>query len=64
MFLKISQSSQENTGVRASFSDKATNFKLFYLKKMLRHRCFAVNFAKWVTSLGKCLFWLSREICC
>ena len=46
MFLKISQSSQENTGFRASFSDKATNLKLFYLKKNAPTQVFCCEFCK------------------
>ena len=39
MFLKISQNSLENTCVRVSF---------FVIKKRLWHRCFPVNFAKFL----------------
>ena len=39
VFLKISQNSQENTGVRVSF---------LILKKRLWYRCFPVNFAKFL----------------
>ena len=45
--LKISQNSRENTCVRVSFLFyKAYNFIL--LKKRLWHRCFPVNFAKFL----------------
>ena len=40
MFLEISQNSQENTCARVSF-----------LKRRLRHRCFSVNFEKFLGTL-------------
>ena len=43
MFLEISQNSQENTCARAFFNNVAT-----LLKKRLWHRCFPVNFAKFL----------------
>ena len=46
MFLEISQNSQENTCARVSLSLKVSTF----LKKRLWHRCFPVNFAKFLTT--------------
>ena len=43
VFLEISQNSQENTCARVSFL-----IKLQALKKGLWHRCFTVNFAKFL----------------
>ena len=43
VFLEISQNSQENTCARVSFTRPAT-----LLKKRLWHRCFPVNFAKFL----------------
>ena len=43
VFLEISQNSQENTCVRVSFL-----IKLQALKKRLWHRCFPVNFVKFL----------------
>ena len=45
MFLKISQNSQENTCARASFLIK---LQASGLKKRLWHRCFPVNFVKFL----------------
>ena len=53
MFLKISQSSQENTCARVSFL-------ITLLKKRLWHRCFPVNFVKFLRTpfLTELLRWL------
>ena len=64
VFLKISQNSQENTCARVSFLIKLqASQPATLLKKRLWHRCFPVNFAKflrttffiehlWVTASG------------
>ena len=46
VFLKISDNSQENTRARVSFLIKLQASGL--LKKRLWHRCFPVNFAKFL----------------
>ena len=47
VFLKISQSSQENTYVGVSSLKKAADIRpAILLKKWVRHRCFPVNFVK------------------
>ena len=51
MFLEISQNSQENTRARVSFSIKLRALGLrpaTLLKKRLWHRCFPVNFVKFL----------------
>ena len=49
MFLEISQNSQENTCARVSFFNKVAGLRpATLLKKRLWHRCFAVNFAKFL----------------
>ena len=50
MFLENSHNSQENTCVRASFFNKVAGWgmQLYLLKKRLSHRCFLVNFAKFL----------------
>ena len=49
VFLEISQNSQENTCARVSFSIKLQALGLqLYLKKGLWHRCFPVNFVKYL----------------
>ena len=48
MFLKISQNSQENTCARASFLIKLQATPATLLKAKLWHRCFPVNFAKFL----------------
>ena len=49
VFLEISQNSQENTCARASFLIKLQAWDLqLYLKKKLWHRCFPVNFVKFL----------------
>ena len=48
-FLKISQNSQENTCARDSFFNKVAGLRpAILLKKSLYHRCFPVNFAKFL----------------
>ena len=58
MFLEISQNSQEHTCVRVPFL-----IKEILLKKRLWHRCFPVNFAKFLTTpfLTEQLRWLLLE---
>ena len=55
VFLKISKNSQENTFVRISFL-----IKLTFLKRRLWHRCFPVNFVKFLRTsfLKEHLPWL------
>ena len=51
MFLEISQNSQENTSAKVSFLTKLQALGLrraTLLKKRLWHRCFPVNFAKFL----------------
>ena len=50
VFLEISENSQENTCVRVSFLVKLQTFMrpATLLKKRLWHRCFPVNFAKFI----------------
>ena len=49
MFLKISQNSQENTCVGISFFDKFADLRpATLLKERLQHRCFPVNFVKFL----------------
>ena len=51
MFLEISQNSQENTSAKDSFLTKLQALCLrraTLLKKRLWHRCFPVNFAKFL----------------
>ena len=48
VFLKISQNSHENTCARVSFLIKLQARGLLLLKKRLWHRCFLVNFAKFL----------------
>ena len=45
VFLEISQNSQENTCARVSFFNKVAGLRL---KKQLWHRCFRVNFTKFL----------------
>ena len=47
VFLEISQNSLENTCARVSFLIKLQAFATL-LKKRLLHRCFSVNFAKFL----------------
>ena len=49
MFLKNWQNSQENTCARVTFFNKVTGLRLTtLLKKRLWHRCFSVNFVKFL----------------
>ena len=48
VFLEISQNSQENTCARVSFLIKLQAALATLLKNSLWHRCFSVNFAKFV----------------
>ena len=50
-FLKISQNSQENTCARVSYLIKLQAPPATLLKKTLWHRCFPVNFAKFLRTL-------------
>ena len=51
VFLEISQNPQKNTCARVSFLIKLQAWGLqLYLKKRLWHRCFPVNFAKFLTT--------------
>ena len=60
LFLEISQNWQENTGVRASFLIKLQAWPATLLKKRLWHRCFPVNFVKFLRTpfLTEYLQWL------
>ena len=51
VFLEISQNSQENTCARVSFLIKLQAASATLLKKRLWHRCFPVNFAKFLRTL-------------
>ena len=64
MFLEISQNSQENTCARVSFSIKLQG-PATLLKKRLWHRCFPVNFAKFLRTLflTEHLQWLLLDKC-
>ena len=64
MFLKFSQNSQESTCARVSFLIKLLTETEILLKKRLCHRCFPVNFEKFLripfsqnTSWGLLLCW-------
>ena len=48
MFLEISQSSQENTCARYSFLIKFQALTCNFIKKRLWHKCFLMNFAKFL----------------
>ena len=48
VFLKISQNSQEKTCARVSFLVRLQVAPATLLKKRLWHRCFSVNFAKFL----------------
>ena len=49
VFLEISQNSKEKTCARAFFKNKVTGFRVAtILKKRLWHRCFPVNFTKFL----------------
>ena len=60
VFLEISQNSQENTCVRVSFLIKLQAPPATLLKKRLWHRCFPVNFAKFLRTpfFTEYLWWL------
>ena len=64
VFLEISQNSQESTCARASILIKLQASPLTLLKKRLWHRCFSVNFAKFLRtpSLKEHLWWLLLNI--
>ena len=62
VFLEISQNLPENTFARAS---EACAWGLqLYLKKILSHRCFPVNFAKFLrtTFFIEQLWWLLLQV--
>ena len=61
VFLEIPQNSQENACVRVSFLIK---FQASLLKKKLWHRCFLVNFAKFLRTpfFIERLWWLVMSI--
>ena len=48
VFLEISQNSQENTYARVSFLIKLRPEACNFIKKRLWHRCFPVNFVKFL----------------
>ena len=48
VFLEISQNSQENTCPIVSLFNKAAGLSFFSIKKRLWHKCFPVNFAKFL----------------
>ena len=60
VFLEISQNSQENTCARVSFLIKLQAWPATLLKKRLWHRCFPVNFAKFLRTpfFTEHLWWL------
>ena len=60
LFLEISQNSQENTFARVSFLIKLQAPPATLLKKRLWHRCFPVNFAKFLRTrfITEHLWWL------
>ena len=64
MFLEISQNSQENTRARVSFLVKLQARSAALLKKILWHRCFPVNFAKFLRKhfLTEHLWWLLLKV--
>ena len=64
MFLEISQNSQENTCARVSFFNKVAGLSPL-LKKRLWHRCFSVNFAKFLRKsfFIEHLWWLLLYSC-
>ena len=59
-FLEISQNSQENTRARVSFLIKLQAAPATSLKRRLWHRCFPVNFAKFLRTsfFTEHLWWL------
>ena len=60
VFLEILQNSQENTSARVSFLIKLQASACNFIKKRLWHRCFPVNYAKFLTAplLTEHLRWL------
>ena len=61
VFLEISQTLQENTCVKVSFSNKITGIRPATLLKIrLWHKCFPVNFAKFlrIPFITEHLWWL------
>ena len=70
VFLEISQNSQENTCARVSFLKKLQTMACNFIKKRLWHKCFPVNFAKFLRTpfLTEHLWWLLLlllvVICC
>ena len=66
MFLEISQNSQENIFARVSFLIKLKASADNFIKKRLWHRCFPVNFTKFLRTLflTEHLRWLLLVKCC
>ena len=64
VFLEISQNSQENTCARASFLIKLQAWPETLSKRGLWHRCFHVNFVKFLRTpfLTEHLWWLLLNI--
>ena len=64
VFLEISQNSRKNTCVRVSFLTKLQARPATLLKKRLWHRCFPVNFEKFLRTpfFTEHLRWLLLEI--
>ena len=64
VFLESSQNSQENTCARVSFLIKLQEAPATLLKKRLWHRCFPVNFAKFLRTafFAEHLWWLLPSI--
>ena len=64
VFLEISQNSQENTCARVSFLIQLQGSPATLLKKRLWHRCFPVNFAKFLRTpfLTEYIRWLLLNI--
>ena len=64
VFLEISQDSQENTYARVSFLIKLQTTPATLLKKRLWHRCFPVNFAKFLRtpSFTEYFWWLLLRV--
>ena len=60
VFLEILENSQENTSVRVSFLIKLQTALATLLKRRLWHRCFPVNFAKFLRApfVTEHLWWL------
>ena len=61
MFLEILQNSREKTCVRTSYINTVAGWPATLLKKRPRHKCFPVNFAKFLrTSFFIELLWRLR----